>query len=157
MSFGCGRIAVIELILFWVRSCILGMFLSGPSLFRHEFVFSLSSRGLHLLLVNDGLNEVAEGMAIIPIIVVRLAWKVIAGETEVMDRRRQGLFHPILTFAIKRLFRSAPFGLHQIFSPLEVESLPFILVQPTAQALKLEAYRIAVIVIIPPFNLSLVG
>src|SRR5262245_46920178 len=133
------------------------MFLSGPSLFRHEFVFPLSSTGLYLFLVNDSLNEVAEGITITPIIVVRLAWEVIAGETEVMDRRRQSLFHLILTFAIKRLFRFALFGLHQIFRSLEVESLPFILVQPTAQSLKLEAYRIAVIVIIPPFDLALVG
>src|SRR5262245_32741544 len=102
MSFGWGRIAVIELIIFWVRSGILGMFPSGPSLFRHEFVFFLPSTGLYIFMVNDGLNEVAEGMAIIPIIVVRLAWKVIAGETEVMDRRRQFLFHLIRTFAIKR-------------------------------------------------------
>src|SRR5262245_5515860 len=157
MSFGRGRLAVIEHIIFWVRSGILGIFLSGPSLFRHEFVFSLSSTVLYVFLVNDGLNEVAEGMAITPIIVVRLAWKVIAGESEVMDRRRQIFFHLILTFAIKRLFRSDLFGFHQIFRSLEVESLPFILVQPTAQALKLEAYRIAVIVIIPPFNLALVG
>src|SRR5215510_620700 len=157
MSFGCGRIAVIELILFGVRSGILGMFLSGPSLFRHEFVFFRSSIVLYLFLVNDGLNEVAEGMAITPIIVVRLAREVVAGETEVMDRRRQCLFHLILTFSIKRLFRSALFALHQIFCSLEVESLPFILVQPTAKALKLEAYRIAVIVIIPPFNLAPVG
>src|SRR5215510_3929789 len=157
MSFGRGRLAVIELILFGVRSDILGMVLSGPSLFRHEFVFFLFSAGLYIFLVNDGLNEVAEGMAITPIIVVRLAWKVIAGEAEVMDRRRHLLFHLILTFAIKRLGRFALFGLHQIFRSLEIESGPSVLEQPAAKSLKLEAYRIAVIVIIPPFNPALVG
>ena len=67
--------------------------------------FFIGVVGLYLLLVNDGLDEVAEDLIVTPIIVVRFTEEFVAGKAEVINRPRPFLFHLIPTPAIKRLFR----------------------------------------------------